>query len=276
MEFFHVNGMLAFTSHSTDKEGYLKSLCVNGKNILTKWGIEFSDGDRFFIQNQQSHAPHEIISTTIEKNRTRSTLLVHLSKSTLRIEVDETFSPKKIIRRYTIFPLQDTHFMDISISQAFERNAFEHVEMNGLVLPFDGIERNHQFEVNHARLVGKEFDVEIDFDIPHNRTGLIPTIYSRSGNRFGWAIHSRLFPKSIAKKAIMWCNAAWNKRVPFSDVLSKIDPLVNYLWYVGEKPELAKRRTFGFASFGLALAPKNTPIEMVQTLTLKPKKVSKK
>lgn len=275
MEFRPFNGMPTFTSHSTDDEGYLKSLCVDGKNILTKWGIEFSDGDRFFIQNQKSHAPYEVESVALEKNHTRATLLVHLTKSTLRILVDETFTPTKITRKYTITPLQDTHFMDISISQAFEKKVFEHVEMNGLVLPFDGIERNHQFEVNHALLVGKDFDIEVHFDSPHNRTGLTPTIYARSGARFGWAIHSRLFPKQIAKKAIMWCNAAWNKRIPFSDLLSKIDPLVDYLWYVGEKPQLSTRRTYGFASFGLALAPKNTPIELVQTLTLKSKKEKK-
>lgn len=272
MEFFHWQYMASFTSHSTDNEGYLKTLCVDEKNILTKWGIEFSDGDRFFIQNQKSHAPHEVESVKIEKNHTRATLLVHLSQSTLRIEIDEVFSAKKITRSYVITPLQDTHFMDISISQAFEKKVFDHVEMNGLVLPFDGIERNHQFEVNHARFVGKDFDIDVDFEIQSNRTGLMPTIYARSSPQFGWVVHSRLFPREIAKKAIMWCNAAWNKRVPFSDLLSKINPLVNYLWYVGEKPQLASRRTFGFASFGLALAPKDLPIRMTQTLTLKSKK----
>ncbi|QQR93143.1 MAG: hypothetical protein IPJ89_02810 [Candidatus Iainarchaeum archaeon] len=260
--------MTVFTNHTTDNEGYLKTLDVDGTNILTKWGIEFSDSEKQFIHGQKAGANHHVESSKIEKNRTRTTLMVDLKRSRIRLEIDEHFSPDKIERKFMITPLEDTNLIDIAISQAFIRETFTHAKINGNIIGFDGMERNHQFESKKAILVGKSFDLEVELKVQANNSGLAPVVYCRTGKRFGWSIHTRLFPKEITKKVIIWCNKHWNRSIPLSNFFSSIRPVVDYLWYVGERPDRVERRTFGFASFGMAHAPKNETIVLTQCLTL--------
>ena len=272
MQISHPSFMLKFGAREADDKGYTHSLEVAGKNILTKWGVEFSDGDSYFIQGLKSISTNKIIELHQTKNKTNIVIEVQLSKSKIHIQGEEVFEPTRITRTYIFTPDKDTHFMDISISQAFDEKVLSHFEIDGKTFEFDNGERNHQYETDNARLIGKEFDIEIAFESNTKDTGFTQVVYGRASSKKGWVVHTRLFPKEIVKKAIMWCNNMWNKRVPFSDALSKIAPLVDYLWYAGEKPSLAKRKTYGFVSYGLALAKKNVPIRMTQTMTLKPKK----
>lgn len=264
--------MVTFGNHHTNERGYTDAIMVGKQNILTKWGVEFSDGESFFIQEQKTNSTHEIISVKKTANKNHVVILVHLRTAPIRVEIFETFSPKKITRKCFFTPLNDVKLTDISISQAFHRELFSSFKIDGNEIPFIGTERNHQYETEHAKLIGEKFQLAIDFKSSFANTGFVPVIYGRTSPQKGWVVHSRLFPHKVVEKVIVWCNKHWDKSIPFSRILSKIDPLVDYLWYVGEKPSLTHRRTFGLSSFGLVSIPQNTRIEMSQTITIRPAK----
>lgn len=261
--------MPRFTTHETDETGYTRTLAVGKDSILTKWGVEFSDGDSFFIHGQKTNSTHAIVSLQKTKSRNRVVIQVNLATAPILVEIIENFSPTKITRKCYFTPQKDVLLTDISISQAFRRDAFHTFSIKGNEIPFVPAERNHQYETEHAKLVGNSHTLFFDFKSSFGDVGFVPVIYGRMSPEKGWVVHSRLFPKKVIQKVIVWCNKHWNKRIPFSDVLTKIGPLVNHLWYVGEKPSLTHRRTFGLSSFGLVHIPKNTRVEMIQTITLR-------
>jgi hypothetical protein len=248
-----------------------------GKNeILAKWGVEFSDANGFFIHGQEGNAPMQILSLVKSEKENRVEMMVHLKTTDMRISIHERFFPKKIIRKYVLIPSRDTHMQDISISQGFVKNVFSTMEIGNETIAFTGKERNHQFHETKAWLRGKEFDLRIEYESTYSGTGFSPMIYGRTSPKDGWVVHARLFPKTIAKKAIVWCNPAWNKKIPFSDWLVHIKPFVDYLWNVGEHPEKAHIWTGGLIAYGLAKVNKGIPITFTETITLVPKKIQGK
>lgn len=211
--------MVHFDSHTTDENGYTHSLVVNGENILSKWGVEFSDGHSFFIQGQKTNSTHKILRVVRTKNKNTVVILVQLSTAPIQVDIHESFTRTRITRKCTFTPLKDVKLTDIAISQAFHQEKFSSLEINGNKIPFLGVERNHQFETSRATLAGKSFDLAIHFKSKFGSTGFVPVIYGRTSPHKGWVIHSRLFPHKIVQKAIVWCNKWWNKRIPFSDTL---------------------------------------------------------
>lgn len=268
--------MASFDSHRVDERGYTTSLRVNRKEILAKWGVEFSDGNGFFIHGQEGNAPMQLLSRTTNEKETRVEMVVHLKTTDMRISVHERFFPKKIIREYVLIPSKDTFMQDISISQGFVKGVFSSMTIGGESITFTGKERNHQFNETKAVLHGDEFDLHIGYESSHPGTGFSPMIYGRTSPTNGWVVHARLFPKTISRKAIVWCNPAWNKKIPFSDVLVHIKPLVDFLWNVGEHPEKAHIWTGGLIAYGLARVKKDIPITFTETLSLVSKKGVKK
>lgn len=262
--------MPRFGSHATDENGYTRSLFVGEHNILTKWGIEFNDGDCIFIQDQKHHATYTINELIRTNDKTYADIRVKLSQSDVHVKLYESFSRSKVTREYILTPQQDTYFMDISISQAFKQKFFTSAEMNEKKMYFDGVERNHQFITNYTLLRGKEFDLRITFESNNVQDEFIKTIYMRPSPKYGWVIHSRLLAQNAVKKAIMWCNPSWNKRIPGSDFFSLFRPLVDYLWYVGENPQMVSRKTLGFASFGLGKMPAGKEIILREIITIHP------
>ncbi len=264
--------MVSFDSHHVDERGYVNSLKVGKKEILAKWGVEFSDGNGFFIHGQEGNAPMELLSLSTNEKENRVEMMVHLKTTDMRISVHERFFPQKIIREYVLIPSRDTFMQDISISQGFVKDVFSTMKIGDETITFTGKERNHQFHETKALLHGKEFDLLIEYESSHPGTGFSPMIYGRTSPKNGWVVHARLFPKTISKKAIVWCNPAWNKKIPFSDLLVHIKPLVDYLWNVGEHPEKAHIWTGGLIAYGLAKVKKDIPITFTETITLVPKK----
>lgn len=260
--------MLQFETHDTDENSYTNSISVNGKNILTKWGLEFGDGDVFFKQGHPLPKKFSLESLTRKKNSMNAVYTVGLSAAAYHVTAAEKYSSKKITRQYTIKALDDGYLTDIAISNGFKKNLFSQILIGGNTHGFDGLDRNHQYETSFAKLAGNDFDLEFSFDSGPKTAGFVPVVYGRSSPHAGWLIHSRLFPKRISKKFIMFCHRLYDKKIPFSDLLTRLDFLVEYLWYSGEKPSLAKRRTIGFSALGLVFVPKGTVFRLRQEIRL--------
>ncbi|MFH0970354.1 MAG: hypothetical protein V1776_02750 [Candidatus Diapherotrites archaeon] len=268
--------MVSFDSHRVDERGYTTSLKVGKQEILAKWGIEFSDGNGFFIHGKEGNAPMSLLSLSTNEKETQGEMVVHLKTTDLRISMHEKFFPKKIVREYVFIPSHDTFMQDISISQGFVKGIFSSMKIGSETITFTGKERNHQFNETKVILNGKEFDLRIEYESSHSGTGFSPMIYGRTSPKDGWVVHARLFPKVASKKVIVWCNPLWNKKIPFSDILVHIKPLVDYLWNIGELPERAHIRMGGLTAYGLAEVKKDIPISFTETITLIPKKIQAK
>lgn len=263
--------MPQFTDHTVDDEGYMTALFVDGQNILSKWGIEFSDSNGFFIHGQKGNARMEVVSLHTSEKETKAELRVHLKTTDMRISIVETVGAKKVTRTYTIIPSRDTSMQDISISQGFKQEFFHHMHIGNESVSFTGHERNHQHAVTHTELMGKAFDLHITYTSSHPGTEFIPMMYGRTSAKTGWIVHARLFPgKNPSKKAIVLGRSFWNKKIPGSDVLVHVQPLVDYLWDVGEDPKKRHIRTGGLYALGLARVKKDIPIVLTETITLVP------
>ncbi len=260
---------MPFSNHATDETGCTKALEVDGKNILNKWGLEFSDGT-FFFQHGKAGSAKSIVVEELNRSRDQTSGVLHvaLEHSAYQIHFDEHYSSNVITRNYRIECIEEGSLLDFAISQGFPKESFSHALIAEKKIPFDNLERNHQFETNQVILSGNRFDLRFSFEAEFGFLQFVPVMYVRTSNRNGWVVHARLFPKNPTQKTILLCRPSWTGKIPFSGLLSSIRFLTDYLWYAGEKPELVNRKTLGFSSFGLVKVPKGSVIRLSQTIEL--------
>lgn len=248
------------------KNGFIDSLKIRKKNIILPWGIETSDSSGFFTLNEKG-CREKIISKEIVKknNQISGEVTIKLPHSLWALSIKESFKKNEIIRLNKLTCLENSEFNDFVSRFRIKKEFVESVDIAGKKLFHNSSNIYHQYPVKKVilNLISGE---KIILKIISYKTikDLIPVMYARdSGNE--WVIHARLFPKNPKIKQIKILRTWYNKAIPqwMSNVLLKIKPFHNFLWYRGER-----RGYFPIGAYGLVKGNKGDVLELVTSLKI--------
>lgn len=241
-------------------KGYIKELNINNQNIILPWGVETSDSSGFFTLNEEG-CRQKIVKkdSRISKNSISIIIEARLPHSHWELNIDESIRDKSITRINRLTCLEDCQFNDFVSRFRFKKEFVKSIEIANKKLIHKDSNIYNQYPVKKV-VVNLVSGKKIEIKIKSYKTiqGLEPVIYARdSGNE--WVIHARLFPKDPKIKQIKILRQWYNRAIPqwISNILLKIKPIYNFLWYRGER-----KGYFPIGAYGLVKGKKGDILEL--------------
>jgi len=242
------------------KKGYVEKIYLGRNNIILPWGIETSDSKGFFTLNKKG-CREKIIKEEIKKNNDSilGFIKAELPNSKWRININEKYFKKKILRKNKLTCLSNCEFNDFVSRFRFKKEFIKSVEISGKKLFHKNSNIYYQFPVKEViiNLVNGQ-KLKIKINSVKTIEGLVPVMYVRDSLN-EWVIHARLFPKNPKIKQIKILRSWYNKAIPqgISNLLLSIKPIYNFLWYRGER-----KGYFPIGAYGLVKGKRGDVLEL--------------
>lgn len=236
-----------------DKEGFIRELLINKKNVIFPWGIETADSKGFFSLNEEG-VRQKIISKNfhLKNKRLVGKIKARLPFSLWELKIDESFN-KKIIRKHELTCKENCQFNDFVSRFVFRKEFVKEVEIAGKKLIHRDTRFKYEYPVKSVK-VSLKGGGKIIINLKKYKTikFLEPTIYVRD-LKDRWIVHIRLFPKNPEIKQIKITRKSFNKALPqrFSDLILRSKRIKEFLWYRGRT-----KRFSPINAMGLVLAKK--------------------
>lgn len=231
-------------------------LDIKKENIIYPWGFEAGDSYSFYTLTSK---PFNATAKRIGKN----TIKVNMVEAEYDLQINEKVQKNTIKRTHTLNITKNSAFQDVVTRYRFKKKYFDYALIDGKKILHKEKNIYYQYPVSEAKLIGKEFDIQITIDktiVPENT--FIPNIYVRD-YKDEWIIHVRLIPYEWNKEIIKWCKPWYNKAIPqwITNKILKYNCLRNFLWYRGERiPYRFPFSILAFNAYGISYINKGEKI----------------
>lgn len=225
------------------KDGYIDKLFIDEKDIINPWSIEAADSYSAFrltddgLRIERQHN----FNFDKKKNILKGNLQVRARQGEWNIKYSDNIRNNSIERKASLKAVKDSYLMDFVIRYRFKKDFFDYGLINKMRIEPKSSFTYHQFETNHAELVGKNFKCTIKFTTSKKLNGKKYVMYI-SDKSDEWVVHCRILPEDgddyTLKLSTFWYDKALPKFI--SKPVIQNEKLRNFLLYRGERKPYKK------------------------------------
>ncbi len=218
----------------------LRELCVDGRNAIRPWGVEFADSSAFYSLEDGEGYRYEVLEseeTTGPKSR-EILQVVRMREGLVRVHLNERWDGTREIRHTcTLTCLEDTTLMDFVLRYRFLSARVPRGYIGGREVPFIGSSIYHQYPVDSAAVGNERYSVSVAVLGKTVPACMKAYVYLRDSED-AWVLHLRMLPVAWHKEVIKLCSRWFGTRpVPqwASAALLRVPGVRAALWYRGER-----------------------------------------